>query len=50
MLNSVGKRTPPCGMPVLNVVRMCDSYICADFASLDVLCDELNVCAWNVCL
>ena len=27
MLNSVVERTPPCGMPVLNVVWMCDFYM-----------------------
>ena len=26
------------------------SICCVDFASLDVVCDELNECAWNVCL
>ena len=50
MLNSVGERTPPCGTPVLNfgcVISIC----CVGFASsLDVVCDELNDCAWNVCL
>ena len=47
MLNSVGEKTPPCGTPV---VRMCDFYIFVGFASLDVVCDELNDCdcAWNV--
>ena len=38
MLNSVGERTPPC------------SICCVGFASLSVVCDELNDCAWNVCL
>ena len=29
----------------------CVIYICSvGFASLDVVCDELNDCAWNVCL
>ena len=29
----------------------CVIYICCvGFASLDVVCDELNDCAWNVCL
>ena len=29
----------------------CVVYICCvDFASLNVVCDELNDCAWNVCL
>ena len=31
-----------------DVVWMCDSICCVDFASLDVVCDELNDCAWNV--
>ena len=26
------------------------SICCVGFASLDVVCDELNECAWNVCL
>ena len=26
------------------------SICCVGFASLDVVCDELNDCAWNVCL
>ena len=26
------------------------SICCIDFASLDVVYDELNKCAWNVCL
>ena len=39
MLNSVGERPPPC--------EMCDLYICSvGFASVDVVCDELNDCAW----
>ena len=52
MLNSVGERTPPCGTPFLNltlsgcVVSIC----CVGFASLDVVCDELNDCAWSFCL
>ena len=50
MLNSVGERMPPCGTPVLiDVVRMFVISICwVGFASLDVVCDELNDCAWNV--
>ena len=48
MLNSVGERTPPCGTPVLNLTLFgCMISICC---SLDVICDELNDCAWNVCL
>ena len=39
MLNSVGERTPPC-----------DFYMLCRLSSLDVVCDELNDCAWNVCL
>ena len=46
MLNSVGERTPPRGTSVLNCVI---SICCVGFASLDVVCDELNDCAWNVC-
>ena len=42
MLNSVGERTPPFGTPV--------SICCVGFASLDVVCHELNDCARNVCL
>ena len=26
------------------------SICCVGFVSLDVVCDELNDCAWNVCL
>ena len=26
------------------------SICCVGFASLDIVCDELNDCAWNVCL
>ena len=51
MLNSVGERTPPCGTPVLNL-RCEDMYVisicCVRFASLDVVCDELNDCTWNL--
>ena len=32
----------------IDVVRMCDSIYCVGFASLDVVYDELNGCAWNV--
>ena len=41
MSNSVGEWTPP-GCAV--------SICCVGFASLAVVCDELNDCAWNVCL
>ena len=53
MLNSVGERTPPCGTPVfkLTLFWMCDFYmLCRLLRPLDVVCDELNDCAWNVCL
>ena len=26
------------------------SKCCVDFASLDIVCDELNDCVWNVCI
>ena len=39
MLNNVGERTPPCGTPVLNVVRMCYFHMLCRIASLDVVCD-----------
>ena len=32
----------------INVVRMCDLYMLCRLSSLDVVCDELNECAWNV--
>ena len=35
---------------IIDVVLMCDFYMLCSFASLDVVCDELNDCAWNVCL
>ena len=47
MLNSVGERTPPCKLTLFGCVI---SICCVGFASLDVVCDELNDCAWNVCL
>ena len=52
MLNSVGERTPPCGKPVfkLTLFGCVISICCVGFASLDVVCDELNDCVWNVCL
>ena len=40
MLNSVGERTPPCGTTVLK--WGCVSICYVGFASLDVVCDELN--------
>ena len=46
MLNSVGERTPPCRTVFGCVISIC----CVGFASLDVVCDELNDCAWMVCL
>ena len=52
MLNSVGVRTPPCGMSSfkLTLSGCVVSICCVGFASLDVVCDELNDCAWNVFL
>ena len=46
MLNSVGERTPPCGTPVfkLTLFGCVISICCVGFASLDVVCDELNDC------
>ena len=29
---------------------MCDFYMLCRLCVLDVVCDELNYCAWNVCL
>ena len=34
----------------IGVVWMCDFHCCVGFETLDVVCDELNDCAWNVCL
>ena len=42
MLNGVGERTPPC----FKLISIC----CVSFSSLDVVCEEPNDCAWNVCL
>ena len=47
MLNSVFERTSPFK---LTLFRYVISICCVGFASLDVVCDELNDCAWNVCL
>ena len=47
--NSVGERSPHCGTPVLNC-RCMVSVCCVGFASIDVVCDELYDCAWNICL
>ena len=40
MVNSDGER--------IDVVRMCVNICCVGLASLDVVCDELNDCAWNI--
>ena len=32
----------------IDVVRMCDLYMLCRFTSIDVVCNELNDCAWNV--
>ena len=45
MLNSMGERTPQ-----LMLFGCVISICCVGFASLDVVCDELNDCVWNVCL
>ena len=45
MLNRVGERSFKLTLSGC-VVSIC----CVGFASLDVVCDELNDCAWNVCL
>ena len=51
MLNSVGERTSPCGTHFeLTLFGCVISICCVGFASLYVVCDELNDCAWNVCL
>ena len=43
MLNSVGERTPP--------LSGCMVSICSvGCVALDVVCDELNDYAWNICL
>ena len=52
MLNSVGERTSPLWNASfkLTLFGCVISICCVGFASLDVVCDELNDCAWNVCL
>ena len=39
-----------CVCTEIDVVWMCDFYMLCRLASLDVVCHELNDCAWNVCL
>ena len=51
MLNIVGERTPLCGTQVLNC--HCEDVSCiyavkSGFASLHVVYEELNDCAWNL--
>ena len=52
MLNSVGERTTNLWNASLKltlygcVVAVC----CVGFARLDVVCDELYDCVWNICL
>ena len=48
MLNSVGERTPLWNASFKLTLFGC--VILCSFASLDVVCDERNDCAWNVCL
>ena len=51
MLNSVGERTLPWKASFKLTLFGCMIYIsCVGFASLDVVCDELNDYAWKVCL
>ena len=52
MLNSVGERDATLWNASFKLTLFrCVIYICCvGFASLDVVCDELNECAWNVCL
>ena len=50
MVNSVGEKTPSCGLLKLKWFGCVISICCVCFASLDVVCYELNDCAWNVCL
>ena len=33
---------------LIYVARMCDSICCLGFASLDVVCDEINDCVGNL--
>ena len=49
MVNSLGERTPPWGNHFKLTLFECVVYVyCVGFASLDVVCDELHDCAWNV--
>ena len=52
MLNSVGKKDATLWNASfkLTLFGCVISICCVGFASLDVVCDELNHCAWNVCL
>ena len=34
----------------IDVVWMCDLYMLCRLCVPDVVCDELNDCAWNACL
>ena len=52
MLNSVGERTPPCGNASF-ILTLCGCVVficCVGFAYHNVVRDELNDYAWNVCL
>ena len=35
---------------LIDVVGCVISKCCVGFASLDVVCNEVNDCAWNLCL
>ena len=50
MLNSVGERKMWNASFKLTLSGYVVAICCVGFASLDVVCDELNDCAWNVCL
>ena len=45
---SVGERTPPCGTPVLTLGGHVISLCYVGFASLEVVCDELNDFPWDL--
>ena len=49
MLYSVGERTPPGNASFKLTLYGCVvSVCCVGFASIDVVCYELNDCAWNI--
>ena len=52
MLNSVGEKDATLWNASFKLMLYgcVISICCVGFASLDVVCDELTDCAWNVCL